>query len=136
MSKVGVSALARILQKEQKKENKVTNDISPQVTMINVVKVVVNHAHPGWMDTDMTRGTGHWPVSKGTTSVLWAATLPIDTEVLDFEQLTRLLTELCYLTLLTQRSGVNTFGRMPLSPPGSRRKSTYSTEAQCDSFFW
>merc|ERR1719167_1983307 len=42
VSKVGVSALARILQKEEDKEN----------------KVVVNHAHPGWLDTDMTRGTG------------------------------------------------------------------------------
>jgi len=65
VSKVGVSALARILQREEKKEN----------------KVVVNHAHPGWLDTDMTRGAGHWPVAKGTTSVLWAATLPIDTKV-------------------------------------------------------
>jgi len=65
VSKVGVSALARILQKEEDKEN----------------KVVVNHAHPGWLDTDMTRGAGHWPVTKGTTSVLWAATLPLDTKV-------------------------------------------------------
>ena len=77
---MGVSALARILQKEQKKENKVTHDMSPS-SIINVLKVVVNHAHPGWMDTDMTRGAGHWPVSKGTASVLWAATLPVDTEV-------------------------------------------------------
>lgn len=68
VSKVGVSALTRI-QQRQLDQNRPGED------------VVVNHAHPGWVATDMTGHKGHWSVEKGVTSLLWAATLGPQTEV-------------------------------------------------------
>jgi len=66
VSKVAVSALARVTQWESERERR---------------EVVVNHCHPGWLATEMTGGKGHWPVEKGVVSLVRAATLPQGTAV-------------------------------------------------------
>lgn len=69
VSKVGVSALARVVQMEVDSDRGVGEDI------------VINHAHPGWVSTDMTSRKGHWSVEQGVRSLVHCATLPPDTQV-------------------------------------------------------
>merc|ERR1712141_513888 len=66
-SKVGLSALSRIQQRELLKDDR--QDIS------------VNHVHPGYVDTDMTSHKGPLTIEQGAKSSLFAATLPPKTEV-------------------------------------------------------
>ena len=44
-------------------------------------KVLVNHVHPGYVDTDMTFHKGPDTVEKGAKPIVWAATLPEDSDV-------------------------------------------------------
>eukprot|EP00095_Tigriopus_kingsejongensis_P001475 snap_masked-scaffold124_size330879-processed-gene-0.9 protein:Tk01475 transcript:snap_masked-scaffold124_size330879-processed-gene-0.9-mRNA-1 annotation:"carbonyl reductase" len=68
VSKVGASALSRIQQREfdglQDKSD-----------------VVVNHVHPGYVDTDMTSHKGPLTIDQGAQSALYAALLPPGTSV-------------------------------------------------------
>jgi NAD(P)-dependent dehydrogenase (short-subunit alcohol dehydrogenase family) len=59
-SKVGLSALTRMLAAELRAE-----------------RILVNAVCPGWVATDMG-GPGGRPVADGAASVVWAATLPDD----------------------------------------------------------
>jgi len=63
MSKVGVSALTRMMQRAVSE------------------KVLVNHVHPGYVNTDMTFHKGPDTVEKGAKPIVWAATLPEDSDV-------------------------------------------------------
>ena len=67
VSKVGVSALSRIQQREF--------DLSPEIDL------VVNHVHPGYVATDMTKHQGPLSVEDGAKSSIYAALLPPKTEV-------------------------------------------------------
>lgn len=66
LSKVGVSALSRIQQRQFDKEG---ND------------KVVNHVHPGYVDTDMTSHKGPLTIEEGAKSTLYAVMLPPNTDV-------------------------------------------------------
>jgi len=68
VSKVGVSALTIIQQRKMDKD-RAGEDI------------VINHAHPGYVDTDMTSHKGHRTVEEGAKSIVFAATLPADTDI-------------------------------------------------------
>lgn len=57
MSKVGVSALSRIQQR--------LFDADPDRP-----DLIVNHVHPGWVQTDMSEHTGPLTVEKGFVSFL------------------------------------------------------------------
>ena len=59
VSKVGVSALTRILSRESAKKN-----------------VLINHVHPGFVGTDLTNHRGSWTPEQGAVSVLHCALLP------------------------------------------------------------
>jgi len=63
VSKVGVSALTRIQQRS-----------------VNG-NILINHVHPGFVDTDMTTHKGHLTVTQGAAPIVWAATLPDDSDV-------------------------------------------------------
>jgi len=63
VSKVGVSALTRIQQRSIG------------------VNILINHVHPGYVDTDMTSHKGPLTVTEGATPIVWAATLPEDSTV-------------------------------------------------------
>jgi len=67
VSKIGVSALSRIQHREMGVDER--DDI------------VVNHVHPGWVDTDMTSHKGPLTVDRGCMSAVYAALLPPGTEV-------------------------------------------------------
>lgn len=67
VSKIGVSALSRIQQQNFDKAG--SNDI------------VVNHVHPGWVDTDMTSHKGPLSPDTGAKSALFAALLPPGTHI-------------------------------------------------------
>jgi len=54
VSKVGVSALTRIQQRELLKDE-------------NRPDIVVNHVHPGYVDTDMTSHKGHLTIEQGAS---------------------------------------------------------------------
>jgi len=56
VSKVGLSALTRIQQKEFQ------NDLRADI--------IINHANPGYVDTDMTSHKGVFPVEYGTGFLL------------------------------------------------------------------
>ena len=68
VSKVGLSALSRIQQREINKDTS-RND------------VVINHVHPGYVDTDMTSHKGPLTPEQGAKSSLFAANLPSGTSV-------------------------------------------------------
>lgn len=68
VSKVGLSALSRIQQHEM------DSDSSRQ-------DVVVNHIHPGYVDTDMTSHKGPLTIEEGAKASLFAATLPANTKI-------------------------------------------------------
>ena len=67
VSKIGVSAMTRIQQQ------KISEDP-------NMKDVVVNHVHPGFVDTDMTAHAGLMTIDEGAKSPLFAATLPPNTD--------------------------------------------------------
>jgi len=67
VSKVGWSALSRIQQRQL--ENDPRKDI------------VINHVHPGWVDTDMSSHTGPLSIDRGAESSVFAALLPPGTGV-------------------------------------------------------
>ena len=67
VSKVGLSALSRIQQREF--------DQDPNSDL------VVNHVHPGYVDTDMTSHKGPRTIDEGARSSIYAATLPPLTEI-------------------------------------------------------
>jgi len=67
VSKIGWSALSRIQQRELEKD--VRDDI------------VVNHVHPGYVNTDMTSGKGPLTVDRGAESAVFAALLPPGTNI-------------------------------------------------------
>ena len=68
VSKVGLSALTRIQQREMDKDSTRTD-------------IAINHVHPGYVDTDMSSHKGHITPEEGAKSSLFAATLPPDTNV-------------------------------------------------------
>jgi len=63
VSKVGVSALTRIQQREFD-ANRPAYDI------------VVNAVHPGYVDTDMSSHKGHLSIDQGAVAPVWCALLP------------------------------------------------------------
>jgi len=65
VSKVGVSALARLMQAQ------VDSEMSGKAR-----DIAINHAHPGYVATDMSSFKGHWSVEEGARSIIHAATLP------------------------------------------------------------
>ncbi|CAB3362467.1 Hypothetical predicted protein [Cloeon dipterum] len=65
VSKVGVSALSQIQQRT------FDNDTSR-------VDMVVNHVHPGYVDTDMTSHKGPLTIEEGAVGPLYCALLPPD----------------------------------------------------------
>merc|ERR1712106_679139 len=66
VSKIGWSALSRIQQRGLSKSS--------------VADVVVNHVHPGYVDTDMTSHKGSLSIDRGAMSAVFAATLLPDTK--------------------------------------------------------
>ena len=43
--------------------------------------IVVNHVHPGFVDTDMTKHMGQLSIDEGAKSSVWAALLPPKTDI-------------------------------------------------------
>ena len=43
--------------------------------------IVVNHVHPGYVDTDMTRHSGPLTIEEGAKSSLYCALLPPGTDI-------------------------------------------------------
>jgi len=68
VSKVGLSALTRIQQREINKDS-TRSDIA------------INHIHPGYVGTDMSSHKGPLTIEEGAKSSLFAATLPPSTEI-------------------------------------------------------
>merc|ERR1712004_930852 len=68
VSKIGLSALTRI-QQQKFSEN------------LDLKDVVINHVHPGYVDTDMSSHKGILTIDEGAKSSLFAATLPPNTDV-------------------------------------------------------
>jgi len=68
VSKVGLSALSRIQQRDMDKDHSRRD-------------IVVNHCHPGYVDTDMTSHKGTLTPQQGAKSALFAATLPPHTHI-------------------------------------------------------
>lgn len=66
VSKIGWSALSRIQHRELSKDER--DDL------------VVNHVHPGFVDTDMTSHRGPLTIDRGAQSAVFAALLPPGTE--------------------------------------------------------
>merc|ERR1712059_136759 len=67
VSKIGWSALSRIHQRELATDPR--------------ADIVVNHVHPGYVDTDMTSHKGVLTVDRGAQSAVYAALLPPNTPV-------------------------------------------------------
>jgi len=65
LSKVGLSALSRIQQRQFDADSR--------------ADLVVNHIHPGYVDTDMTSHKGPLSIDRGAQSTVFAAMLPPDT---------------------------------------------------------
>ena len=63
VSKVAISAMSRIQQREF--DEKRTD-----------MDLVVNHVHPGYVDTGMSSHKGPMTVEEGATPIVWAALLP------------------------------------------------------------
>lgn len=68
VSKMGVSALSRIQQRQLDQDSSRSN-------------IVVNHVHPGYVDTDMTSHKGPLTIDRGAQSAVFAAMLPADTNI-------------------------------------------------------
>jgi len=66
-SKIGWSALSRIQQREMEKDPR--------------KDIVVNHVHPGYVDTDMTSHRGVLSIDRGSESGVFAALLPPGTDI-------------------------------------------------------
>jgi len=66
-SKIGWSALSRIQQREMAQDAR--------------ADIVINHVHPGYVDTDMTSHKGPLTIDRGAESSVFAALLPPQTEV-------------------------------------------------------
>lgn len=66
VSKVGVSALSRIQHRQ------FSSDSRPDI--------IVNHVHPGWVDTDMSEHLGPLTVEQGAVAPTWCALLPPNVE--------------------------------------------------------
>ena len=69
-SKVGLSALSRIQQRQL-----LTDDTRRRTD------IVVNHVHPGYVDTDMTSHKGPLTVEEGAKSSIHCALLPPGTDI-------------------------------------------------------
>jgi len=67
VSKVAVSALSRIQQRE-------LNSSRPEDD------IIVNHVHPGYVDTDMTSHKGPLKPEEGAKAATWLALLPPNTQ--------------------------------------------------------
>jgi len=67
VSKIGWSALSRIQQREMEKDPR--------------KDVVINHVHPGYVDTDMTSHKGVLTIDRGAESGVFASLLPPGTDV-------------------------------------------------------
>jgi len=67
VSKIGWSALSRIHQREMEGDSR--------------KDIVVNHVHPGYVDTDMTSHKGPLTIDRGAESAVFGALLPPGTEV-------------------------------------------------------
>jgi len=67
VSKIGWSALSRIQQREMEKDPR--------------QDIVINHVHPGYVDTDMTSHRGVLSIDRGAQSGVFAALLPAGTDV-------------------------------------------------------
>jgi len=68
VSKIGLSALSRIQQMELAKDTSRPD-------------IVLNHVHPGYVDTDMTSHKGHLTIDRGAESAIYAALLPQGTPI-------------------------------------------------------
>ena len=68
VSKVGLSALSRIQQRDIIKDHSRTD-------------IAINHIHPGYVDTDMTSHKGPLTIEEGAKASVFAATLPPNTDV-------------------------------------------------------
>jgi len=66
-SKIGLSALSRIQHRELSKDAR--------------ADLVVNHIHPGYVDTDMTSHKGPLSIDRGAQSTVFAALLPPGTDI-------------------------------------------------------
>jgi len=66
VSKVGWSALSRVQQRELSLARPGED-------------IVLNHVHPGWVDTDMTKHRGQLSTDRGAQSATYAALLPPNT---------------------------------------------------------
>lgn len=66
VSKVGVSALTIIQQREFNSDNRRSD-------------LIVNSVHPGYVDTDMTRHKGHLTIEQGAEAPVYLALLPENT---------------------------------------------------------
>jgi len=64
VSKVAVSALTRVQQREMDK-NRPSDGI------------LINHVHPGYVDTDMTSHKGPLTPERGALAPTWLALLPV-----------------------------------------------------------
>jgi len=62
VSKIGWSALSRIQQRQMEQDPR--------------QDIVINHVHPGYVDTDMTRNKGVHTIDRGAESAVFAALLP------------------------------------------------------------
>jgi len=67
VSKIGWSALSRIQQRQM--------DQDPRQD------IVINHVHPGYVDTDMTSHKGVLSIDRGSESGVFAALLPPNTDI-------------------------------------------------------
>jgi len=68
VSKMGVSALTRVLQRNIGNYNSAPD-------------IVLNHVHPGFVDTDMTSHKGPLTTDRGAESSVYAALLPPNTDI-------------------------------------------------------
>jgi len=66
-SKLGWSALSRIQQREMARDER--------------EDIVINHVHPGYVDTDMSSHKGSLTIDRGAESSVFAALLPPQTQV-------------------------------------------------------
>jgi len=67
VSKIGWSALSRIQQRQMDHDSR--------------QDIVINHVHPGYVDTDMTRNKGVHTIDRGAESAVFAALLPPKTDI-------------------------------------------------------
>jgi len=67
VSKIGWSALSRIQHREMEQDTR--------------KDIVVNHVHPGYVDTDMTSHKGPLSIDRGAESAIFASLLPPQTRV-------------------------------------------------------